>query len=230
MDHVSPFCDAPPRRIALLFVMAMGLGLLIGCDRTRDAESSSAAGSEQQTNEVVIESESFTEADLKFEPASISPENTFSIVLPGEGVGQRKPRISHEKVEDGRHDLKALFNPLDPSSVSVECRNENTGNTRKIAELRPNQLGSKANPKRFASTRDWPSSFHYYTSPDLTFWSVDYGGKNPGTMVDFPNADQPMECTHVSFKLEDVDSSFTASGILFEGIEKAPRFRYRQFE
>lgn len=218
------------KRVPFLLITAVGLGLLIGCDATGDSAATNSTPEAQQPDKVVIKSESFTEAHLQFKPASISPKNTFSIVLPGESADQGETRIVHEKVEDGKHDLSARFNSVDPTSVSVECRNENTGSTQKMAQLTPGELKSRGDSSSVASTRDWPSSFHYYSTNEFTFYSVDYGGKNPGTIVDFPNADEPMECTHVSFKLEDVDSSFAVNGILFEGIRDKPNFQYRQFE
>lgn len=223
-----------PGRLLLLFATVVGLGLLGGCDSAGDASSSNSAEEDQQTNtdEVVIESKSFTEANLQFRPSSISPEKTFSIVLPGENPSQGEPRITHNKVGENKHELQARFDPLDVESISVECRNENTGHTQKMATMDASELDAKASSTvRCCVSDEWPTSFHIGIGEHNYTWSVDYGGvTDPGTMVDFPNSDEPMECTHVSFKMEDVDDPFEASGIRFEGVDQAPTFHHREFK
>lgn len=230
-QNMFRFSEYAISRSVLLLCFAVGsLGVLIGCDTARNTDSDGTADQSDGANEVVIESESFTKANLKFELMSVSPEDTFSITLGDEDPDQNEPRIIHEGTKEGNHNLRAEFDPLQPSSISVECRNENTGTTRNMATVRSKDLKSDGSHNPVANTRDFPSSFYYINDGNNILVSVDYGGLDLGTMVNFPSSEKPVECTHVSFVLEEVDSSFSAEGIRFGGIDHEPTFRHRQFE
>lgn len=199
--------------------------VVAGCDTT----STSTSDESSRADGVTIKSNDFTRADLKFEPVSVAAGEPFSISLMDQDLGGRAARISHEKTDNGKHELTARFAPLQPTSVSVTCKNKKTGSTQKVATIRSSKLKSGGELGPVASTARWPSSFHYIDVGGTLIVEVDYGDATSGTMVDFPSSDQPKECTHISFGLDGVSTSLSADGVRFDGINRRPEFRHRQF-
>jgi hypothetical protein len=214
-----------PRRLLILSIGVALIGVLAGCDTT----STSSSDETSSADGVTIGSEDFTRADLKFEPVSMSAGTPFSISLTDKELGGNAARITHEKTDDGEHELTARFDPLQPTSVSVTCKNKKTGSTQKMATVRSAKLKSGEELGPVASTTRGPSSFHYIDYGSHVIVQVDYGNATPGTMVDFPSSDQPKECTHISFGLDGVSTSLSADGVRFDGINRRPTFRQRQF-
>jgi len=230
MDRLSTASDASFSWSLCLMVAAALLGGLVGCDTvsTRTSVSEEPARAD---GEVVIEDKEFTRADLQFDPVGLTKGETFSIELVDDDHDQNVTRITHEGTEEGRHLIRAQFDPLDPASVTVKCRNQNSGSERKMATLGGAQLQSKSlSQTPMAKGGPEPTSYHYIDSGETVIVEVDYGGASgPGGQFSFPSADQPVECTHVAFVLEDVSTSISADGIRFQGLDQAPTFRHRQF-
>jgi hypothetical protein len=221
------------RSLPLIVATAL-IGVLVGCDTVelRTDEDVEAEG----PDEVEIQSDEFTRADLLFEPVSLSSGETFSIDLMDEELGGRAARITHEGTSDGRYLLRAQFDPLDPASVEVRCRNVEAGTQRKIATLGAATLKSgDASGEMVARGDSEPTSYHYIQDGENTIVAVDYDQEASSSKVDlggaftFPSADQPAQCTHVAFVMEDVSSRLTADGIEFEGDDR-PTFREKKLK
>jgi len=210
-----------------VFAVVVGLVFLSGCDTASTSQSSNEQALSGKPGEVVIESSAFTQADLRFEPISVSAGEAFSINLTDNEKGSIT-RITHEGTDDGRHVIKAKFDPLNPASVDVKCRNVNDGQEKKMATLNAGTL-AKSGLTEVASTTYDPTSWHYIETDKHVFVEVDYAGTAPGSMFNFPSSDEPIECTHVSFVLQDVSTKFSADGVQFQGVDNAPVFRHRQF-
>ena len=213
------------RRLLVLTVGVAFLGVVAGCDTT----STTSADESSSTDGVTVESDDFTRADLKFEPVSVSSGEPFSISLTDNELGGSAARITHEKTDDGKHELTARFDPLQPTSVSVTCKNKKTGSTQKMATVQSAKLKSGGELGPVASTTSGPTSFHYIDYGHNVIIEVDYGDATPGTMVDFPSSDAPKECTHISFGLDGVSTSLSADGVQFDGVNRRPTFRQRDF-
>lgn len=235
MTHASIFGELNAQRwsrSAAVFVLAAALfGVFGGCDavepRSDDTDVRSSG-----PNEVQIESESFTRADLQFDPVSVSPGKTFSIELMDDEIGQDVTRITHEGTSDGSHLLRAQFDPLKPTAVSVRCRNQNEGTQRTMAtfgsaKLKSGDTGGAREVARTDSTE--VSSYHYIDDGETVIVEVDYGGGSTGGLrpgvFKFPSSDQPVQCTHVGFVLENVSTPLSADGIRFRGGDRAPSFQ-----
>jgi hypothetical protein len=214
-----------PKRILALLVGGVLIGVIAGCDTTSTSTSDDAS----RADGVTIESNDFTRADLKFEPISVTRGEPFSISLMDQDLGGSAARITHEKTSDGKHALTAQFDPLQPASVSVTCKNKKVGSTQKVATLRSAKLKSGGELGPVASTARGPSSFHYIDVGGTLIVEVDYGDATPGTMVDFPSSETPKECTHISFALDGVSTSLSADGVRFDGVNRRPEFRQRRF-
>jgi hypothetical protein len=140
-------------------------------------------------------------------------------------------RIVHEGTPDGRHRLRAHFAPLQPSSVTVTCRNERTGAEQAVQTLSGKSLSTGTGS--VATTNRDPDSYHYIDNGDNTIVEVDYDvepeAQTPdagsGAAFDFVGAGTSARCTHVSFALEGVSTDLSADGIRFGGDVKAPRVR-----
>jgi hypothetical protein len=219
-DHPLFRTTTALRTLPLLVAAAL-IGALVGCDTAELRPDDEP----RRADEVAIESDDFTRADLLFEPVSLSPGETFSIDLMDEELGGRAARITHEGISDGRYLLRAQFDPLDPASVEVRCRNVETGTRRTVATLGGRTLKSgdvSGNVIARGDSTD-PSSFHYIQDGPTTVVEVDYdrdlGASEVvgGAAFTFPSLDRPRQCTHVAFVMEDVSSRLTADGVEFEG-------------
>lgn len=230
MNRLSTASDASFPWYLFLIVAAVLGGGLVGCDAvsTRTSVSEKPTGAD---DEVVIEDKEFTRADLHFDPVGIAQGETFSIELVDNDHDQNLTRITHEGIEGGRHLIRAQFDPLDPASVTVKCRNQNSGMERKMATLGGAQLQPKSlSETPVAKGGPVPTSYHYIDSGETIIVEVDYGGASgPGGQFSFPSVEQPVECTHVAFVLEEVSTSISADGVRFQGLDQAPTFRHRQF-
>lgn len=206
------------------------IGVLVGCDTVEFR-----AGEEAETtpDEVSIQSDDFTRADLLFKPVSLSSAETFSIDLMDEELGGQVARITHEGTSDDRHLLRAQFDPLNPASVEVQCRNKKADTQQTMATLGGAALKS-GDVSGVARSNADPTSYHYIQDGATTVVEVDYGqdggtdGVDPGGVFRFSASDRPVQCTHVAFVMEDVSSTLTADGIEFEG--DRPTFRKKRVE
>lgn len=228
--HYSLFRAATALRTLPVIAATVLIGVLVGCDTV---ELRTGEEAEATPNEVTIQSDDFTRADLLFEPVSLASGETFSIDLMDEELGGQVTRITHEGTSDGRHLLRAQFDPLNPSSVEVQCRDKKAGTQQTMATLGGSALKS-GNVSGVARSSAEPTSYHYIQDGETTVVEVDYdqesetNGIDPGGAFDFPALDQPVECTHVAFVMEDVSSTLTADGIDFEG--DRPSFRKKRVE
>ena len=213
-------------RAALSVVLAAGvLGAIGGCDAV-------TVQSENPTETT----ESFDKADLQYEPVSLASGELFSIELTDDQFEQAAARIVHEGTADGGQRLRARFTPLNPSSVTVTCRDERRGTKQKIATLTGDQLTAKSSTGTTATTSDIPDSFHYIDTGDNIIVEVDYetdeaevkqgaeGGFN------FQSASQTVRCTHVSFSLEGVTADVTADDVQFGGDVTAPGIQKQSYQ
>jgi hypothetical protein len=213
-----------------LIAATLLIGGLVGCDAV---ELRTGEEAETTSNEVTIQPDDFTRADLQFEPVSLASGETFSIDLMDEELGGQVTRITHEGTSDGRHLLRAQFDPLNPASVEVQCRDKKAGTQQTMATLGGAALKS-GNVSGVARSHAEPTSYHYIQDGPTTVVAVDYGqeggtsGIDPGGAFDFPALDQPVECTHVAFVMEDVSPTLTADGIQFDG--DRPSFRKKRVE
>jgi hypothetical protein len=231
MMYFSTISDTLSIRTVSLTLVAVGLAVLVGCDtvEVRTAEEARTDNS----NEVEIRSDAFTRADIRFEPVSLSPGETFSVGLMDETREGNVTRIIHEGSEDGSYQLRAQFDPLNPASVAVRCRNVEDNTQKTMARLEaPTQ--KSGNVTGVARTAEEPTSYHYIEDGENVTVEVDYDTDTSteevvgGGVFQFPSADEPMTCTHVAFVLEDVSRSIRASGVRFDG--RKPTFVEQRFQ
>lgn len=223
--------NAALRALSLIVATAL-IGVVVGCDTV---ELRTGEKDETQPGEVAIQSDNFTRADLLFEPVSLSSGETFSIDLMDENLGGRAARITHEGTSNGRYLLRAQFDPLNPASVTVRCRNAETGTQQTMATLGGATLKSGGTTGNMIARGDStePTSYHYIQDGGNTIVAVDYdqetssSGVNVGGAFTFPSSNQPTQCTHIAFVMKDA-ASLTADGIAFEG--EHPTFREKQVE
>jgi len=231
MTYFSAICNPLSIRTLSLTLAAVGLAVLVGCD-TVDVRTAEEARTDN-SDEVEIRSDAFTRADIRFEPVSLSPGETFSVGLMDETREGNVTRIVHEGSEDGSYQLRAQFDPLNPASVSVRCRNveDNTQKTMATLGSPPRKSGDLSGTAR---TSREPTSYHYIDDGDDVIVEVDYDTDTGteevvgGGVFQFPSADEPVTCTHVAFVLEDVSRSVRASGVRFDGRE--PTFLKQRFQ
>ena len=229
MTDFSFFGSTPPRTLPLI-ATALLFGVLVGCDSVEvRTTGTTTETTSDDPNEVEIRSDDFTRADIRFEPVSLASGKTFSIELTDQEIGRNVTRITHEGTTGRRHLLRAQFDPLQPASVSVQCRNEETGTEREVAHLEPGALESGSEGQMVGRTQE-PTSYHYIQDGENTIVEVDYDDRTqsksvtPSGTFHFPSVDQPLECTHVSFVMEDVSTSLTADGVRFSGGHQRPDF------
>ncbi len=217
--------------MAGLILFAAGVfGVLGGCDAV-DIRSHEVEERPEPDNEVQAD-EPFDRADLLFEPVSLSSGETFSIELIDERHDRGVTRITHERTPGGEQEIRARFDPLDPASVTVECRNQKANTSRKMTTLAAAELDAKSQMDAVATAdEEEPSSYHYIEDGDNVIVEVDYDteGGNLTPAFEFTGSDEPVACTHVSFVLEDVSQTLAATGVRFRGDVEAPPVRKRDF-
>ena len=215
----------------VLLAAAMMIGVISGCD----AGSVQSENQADPSDEAQVTAESFDQADLQYAPVSLEAGETFSIELVDNQIDRGVTRIVHEGTPDGRHQLRAHFAPLQPSSVTVTCRNELAGTEQTMETLNGDDLS--AGTGLLATTTQDPDSYHYIDNGDNTIVEVDYDKPPSKSMgqeaqleaaFEFDKASQPVRCTHVSFALEGVSTSLSADGIRFGGDVEAPTIREKK--
>jgi hypothetical protein len=209
------------------------VGVISGCDAGTIQPEHQADPSDRAQ----VTAESFDQADLQYDPVSLEAGETFSIELIDDQIDRGVTRIVHEGAADGRHRLRAHFAPLNPSSVTVMCRNERTGMEQKMETLSGDDLSKGEDDSLARISRD-PDSYHYIDNGDNTIVEVDYDKPSskkslsqdarPGAGFRFAEASQPVRCTHVSFVLDGVSTSLSADGIRFGGDVEAPTIRKKK--
>jgi len=218
-----------------LIVAGALLAAVGGCDAVNHQTSGTdpANGTETQ-----IEAESFERADLQFEPVSLSKGEAFSVELVDEELDEGVTRITHQGTKDGAQRLTAQFDPLEPASVAIRCRNQSTGTQKTMKTLSTDDLHSGDGDVIAYAQKD-PTSYHYYDDGETVIVSVDYdqrapvGVEEPMASMKFvssgPSAKQAASCTHVDFVLKDVSKTLSPDGIRFHGDVAVPSFKKKAF-
>jgi hypothetical protein len=212
------------RTPVLFLAVAVALGVLGGCDTANVGSE----GPSDPSSEAQVTGDSFEKADLTYAPVSLAPGETFSIELADDRLDRGVARLVHEGTPEGGQELRARFDYLQPSSVTVTCRNVVSDRERKITSLEKST--AKAGTGLVATSDREPNSFHYIDNGDNIVVEVDYetesvGGSVLAPTVEFPSSDQTARCTHVGFVLENVSIDLSADGVRFGGDVAAPRIR-----
>jgi len=231
MISLSAHSNTTSLRIPLFALLAAFVGIAVGCDTVElrtDEE-----GDTESSDKVEIRSDAFDRADIRFEPVSLAPGETFSVGLMDETREGGVTRIVHEGREDGSYQLRAQFDPLDPASVAVRCRNVEDNTQKTMARLEsPTQKSGGVSG--VARTSDEPTSYHYIEDGENVTVEVDYDQKSGteevvgGGVFQFPSTGESTTCTHVAFVLEGVSRSVRASGVRFDG--RNPTFLKQRFQ
>jgi hypothetical protein len=227
----DPLSNALRKAFPLVLVAAV-LGVLGGCDAAHFRSDEDGSGT---TGEVQADGDAFERADLQFESVSLAPGETFSIGLTDTRYDRPVIRITHEGNPDGSHSLSARFAPLQPTSVTVQCRNESAGTTKTMSTLSPSKFNSQGGVDGVAITKNGPDSYHYTETDGNVVVEVDYEEQKstratPGPSFDFPSSDQSVRCTHVSFVLNGVSTSLSPVGVQFSGDVEAPTIHSKEFK
>lgn len=204
----------------LLLAVVIG-GVLGGCDAV-DVRSHNPA-EESKTVHAQVESPSFTQADLLFEPVSIPSGGAFTIELIDDERDQSVAEITHKQTEAGTKSLRANFKPLQAQSVTVECRNQDAKSQTKTTSL--SSKLSSADGQTIGTTNAEPSSYHYVDNGETVIVEVDYAqleldepsAPPEQAPIHFRSPDRSVECTYVTFTLQGVSESISADGIRFRG-------------
>jgi hypothetical protein len=232
----SPSRSTPPTGRALpLLLAALVLAAVGGCDTVN--HRSSATDRADDATEAHVDAESFEQADLQFEPVSLAEGETFSVELKDKQFERGVTRITHEGTADGTQRLTARFDPLQPSSVSIRCRNKPAGTQQTVKTLSGDDLALDGEPIAYAKKK--PTSYHYIDTGETVIVSVDYDQKAPvevGEPVSSmrfvspaPSAKKAASCTHVDFVLRDVSERLSPDGIHFHGDVAAPSLKKKAF-
>ena len=205
------------RASVAVLIAAITLGVLGGCDAVN-------VQSDDQTDPATT---AFDRADLLYEPVSLAPGDLFSIELVDNQFDESIARLVHEGTHNGEYRLRARFGPLQPSEVTVTCRNELTGAKQRMRTLNPEELGPKSAADSTVDAEQEPNSFHYIHNGDNIIVEIDYDTEDSKTTAtagrfDFASAEQSVRCTHVSYKLKDVSTSVSADDIRFGGDVETP--------
>lgn len=212
-------------RVSLtVLVAAVTLGVIGGCDAVN-------VHSDEQPDPVTA----FDQADLLYEPVSLAPGDLFSIELVDNQFEESIARLVHEGTATGKYRLRARFDALQPSEVTVTCRNETTGAKQRMHTLNPDELGPKSAGDSTVTSEEEPNSFHYIDNGDNIIVEVDYDTEDSKTAstagrFDFASVDQSVRCTHVSFKLKNVSASVSADDIRFGGDVEAPSIHEKRLQ
>jgi len=219
MTHRFLFSDDASHTVrasVTVLVAAITLGLIGGCDAVN-----------VQSGEQPDPATTFDRADLLYEPVSLAPGDLFSIELVDNQFEESIAHLVHEGTDNGKYRLRARFDLLQPSEVTVTCRNEITGAKQRMHTLNPDELGSKSAGDSTVTSEQEPNSFHYIHTGDNIVVEIDYDTEDSKTAstagrFDFAAVDQSVRCTHVSFKLKGVSTSVSADDIQFGGDVEAP--------
>lgn len=228
-SHDVPHVPSTLKPLGPLLLAAAVLAVLGGCDAStlNSSEDADRAG---DATEVPLTDDAFARADLEYEPVSLAPGETFSIALTDARRDRPVTRLIHEGTPDGRHALKAFFASLQPSAVTIRCRNELAGTEQTMAELDGDEFDLSSSGQPVAKSGGDPDSYHYVNSDDGTLVGVDYEEKkSTAPTFDFPGTDAPVQCTHVLFELEGV-TGLAPTGVQFGGDVPAPSIQRRSVE
>jgi hypothetical protein len=214
----------------------MVLAVLGGCDTTTPNATEDDPRSDD--TKIQISEIPFDRADLKYDPVSLAPGETFSISLSDARRDRPVTRILHEGLPGGGNALRASFAPLQPSSVTIRCRNTIAGTAQTMAKLDGDELGPGSGPQPVAKSdsEPEPTSYHYYEDGAGTVVEVDYDQQvasddpDAGSSFDFSGSAEPARCTHVSFVLHGVDTSLAPTGVEFGGDASAPTLRRQKVQ
>lgn len=228
--------STPPIGRALpLLLVALVLTAIGGCDTVH--HQSNATDRADDATEAHVDAEAFDQADLQFEPVSLAEGETFSVELKDKQFDRGVTRITHEGTADGAQRLTAQFDPLQPSSVSIRCRNKPAGTQQTVRTLSRDDLSRGDEPIAYPERE--PTSYHYIDTGETVIVSVDYDQKAPEEVDEpvssmrfvspDPGAKQAGACTHVDFVLNDVSERLSPDGIRFHGDVAAPAVKKKAF-
>lgn len=228
--HDAPCVPSTFKTLSSLLLAAAILAVLGGCD-TSTLNSSEDADRAGDATVVPLADDAFAKADLQYEPVSLSPGQTFSIALDDARRDRPVARLVHEGTPDGRHALTATFATLQPSSVTIRCRNKLAGTEQTMAERDGNEFGPGSGGQPVAKSEDPEiTSMHYIETDDGIVVMVDYDQqKSTAPTFTFPGTGAPVQCTHVSFELEGV-TDLAPTGVQFGGDVPAPSIQRQSVE
>lgn len=219
----------------MLTVTVALLGVLGGCDAMQVHTSESTDSQTTDDHEVRAEAETFEKADLFFESGIISAGETFSIGLIDSQYEAPVTQITHEGMPSGHQSLSASFSPLEPTSVTVECRNR--GDV--LYRQDPGVSSGEDDYEIGVATIDRePDSYHYSSNGETVIVGVDYderemeksGGEKSQAAVKFSSSKQSKRCTHVFFVLDGVSTTLSPSGVVFSGASEQLTLEEKKFK
>lgn len=218
-------------RFATFLLLLAMVGVTVGCDAV-NVHYNEATG--QRAGD---DPDSFTKAEMFFEPVALSPGELFSIDLIDDQHDSPVARIVHQRTADGELLLSADSDVLNAEAVSIKCRNQETVVQREETRLMSPTTAKAGNAQMVATSDQEPSSFHYYDNGETVLVEVDYEGEEesqasgPGqALIQFPSSDQSIRCTHVGFVLDGVSTAISANGVRFSGVREEPTIRKQEFQ
>lgn len=225
------------RGVGILLFAGLLLGALGGCD-TVTVQSSEDIDDEVRNHELRVDTESFSQIDLLFDAGAIPEGESLTIELIDDDYDRPATRITHEGLSNGEKRLLVDFNPLDPSTVNMECRKDTKTMYRDDITLPDNEPSAEWDfGMKVATTQDEPDSYHYEQQGDDVVVSVDYedkqsksNGVSGETSVQFSTLDKPVSCSDVLFTLGGVSRSLSPNGVRFRGATETPTFHKKVFK
>ncbi len=212
--------------------------MFTGCDAVKVRSPDDASGGDR-SSKLRIDAEALNEANLFFESGPISEGEALSIELVDNQNGEAAARITHEGGENGKKLLKTDFRSLQPTSVTMECRNHGKVLYSEKTNLAPTSSatthGDDDDDDETESVQQEPDSYHYQDTGETIDVGVDYNDDSnsqsaepSAAAVQFKSSTQTRQCTHIYFTLEGVSESFSPDGILFSG--KTDNLRMKEKE
>lgn len=218
------------RSAAFLLLLVM-VSVTTGCDAVNVHYNEVP---DQQADE---DPDSFHEAEMYFEPVTISPGESFSIDLIDDQHDRPVARIIHQRTADDELLLTADSDVLTAEAVSIKCRNEETVVQREETQLMSPSTAKAENAQMVAKAEKEPTSYHYYDNGETVIVEVDYEGEEesqssgPGhALIQLPSSNESVQCTHVGFVLDDVSTAVSANEVRFSGVREEPTIRKQEFQ
>lgn len=233
---LSPLPHRPVHAVLAITLASVLLSVLSGCDAVK-IRSSSATGPSSEASELRVDADAIEKADLFFRSGTLSKGEALSIELVDDQYESPLTRVTHEGTGEGQNTIRATFDALNPTSVTAECRYQDTVLFERNADLSPEHAeqlseAEEAAPKQGQLTVSFnptgasgqePDSYHYYDNGETVVVGVDYEDDSDsksskrGAAIQFNASSKTHQCTHVFFTLEGVSSSFSPDGVVFSG-------------
>lgn len=217
-------------RSAAILLLLVTLGVTVGCDAVNVHYNDATQRSGDDPD-------SFSKAEMFFDPVAISPGESFSIDLIDDQHEHPVARIIHERTTDEELLLTADSDVLNAEAVSIKCRNQETIVQREKTQLMSLSTAKAGNSEMVAKSDQEPTSYHYYDNGETVIVEVDYEGEQENqttgsghALIQFPSSDQPVECTHVGFVLDGLSTTISANEVRFSGVREEPTIRKQEFQ